>query len=62
MASSFEPTSVFYLAGKMLQGMVDLPSLHVYQMVATVFSHKDFEELVSLRAKLVGEAIDAFKK
>lgn len=54
----FQPSSVFHLAGSMLEGKVPMPSLEVAQAVVLPPSE---EELVAMRAKLAAEAIAEFE-
>jgi hypothetical protein len=58
MAPNFHPSSVFHLAGNMLEGKVPMPSLEVSQIVTVP---PTLEDLVGLQAKLATEAISAFE-
>ncbi len=58
MTPDFQPSSVFHLAGSMLEGKVPMPSLEVSQAVTAPPIEED---LVAMQAKLAAEAISAFE-
>ena len=58
LTPDFQPSSVFHLAGSMLEGKVSMPSLEVSQAVTAPPTE---EELVAMRAKLAAEAISIFE-
>jgi hypothetical protein len=62
MAPDFKPAGVFHLAGRMLEGKADLPSLQVSQVVVDVPVAEEVENLTNLRASLADVAIIAFGK
>ena len=62
MAPDLKPAAVFHLAGRMLEGKADLPSLQVSQAVVDVPVAKDVENLANLRASLADAAIIVFGK
>ena len=57
LASDLKPAGVFYLAGRMLEGKVPMPSLEVVQAVTKPSTDED---LARLRAQLAAKAIAAF--
>jgi hypothetical protein len=62
MAPDFKPAGVFHLAGRMLEGKADLPSLQVSQAVVDVPVAEEVEDLAHLRASIADAAIIAFGK
>ena len=62
MAPDLKPAAVFHLAGRMLEGKADLPSLQVSQAVVDVHVAEEVEDLANLRAGLADAAIIAFGK
>jgi hypothetical protein len=60
MAPDFKPAGVFHLAGRMLEGKADLPSLQISQAVVDVPVPEEVEDLANLRASLADAAIIAF--
>ena len=61
-APGFQPAKVFNLAGKILEGKDNLPSVHVAQAVTEVSSIDDTEEALRLRARLASEAVAEFQE
>ena len=62
MAPDFEPAGIFHLAGRILEGKADLPSLKVSQDVVDVPVAQEVEDLANLRASLADAVIVAFGK
>ena len=56
----FQPTKVFHLAGRILEGKASIPSLTVAQATTDIFVSEDLEEVAKRRARLAAETIASF--